>query len=116
MDGAPGLFPLTPTEYHSLIRLSTLFIAIYLDSLYNLYVGKNERETDMITAVATTGEKLKRLRRGNALTQAQLAERANVSQSTIAQIENGDRPSPHPGTLGKLAKALDVSPADLLED
>ena len=70
----------------------------------------------MITVVATTGEKLKRLRRGNALTQAQLAERANVSQSTIAQIENGDRPNPHPGTLGKLAKALDVSPADLLSD
>lgn len=70
----------------------------------------------MITVVASTGEKLKRLRRGNALTQVQLAEQAGVSQSTIAQIENGARLNPHPGTLGKLAKALDVSPADLLED
>lgn len=70
----------------------------------------------MITVVATTGEKLKRLRRGRALTQVQLADRAKMSQSTIAQIENGARPNPHPGTLGKLADALGVSPADLLED
>lgn len=70
----------------------------------------------MITVVATTGEKLKRLRRGRALTQVQLAERAKMSQSTIAQIESGARPNPHPGTLGKLADALGVSPADLLED
>jgi transcriptional regulator with XRE-family HTH domain len=70
----------------------------------------------MLTAVATTGEKLKRLRRGKALTQIQLADKADVSQSTIAQIESGVRPNPHPSTLGKLAAALDVSPADLLED
>lgn len=70
----------------------------------------------MITVVATTGEKLKRLRRGRALTQVQLADRAKMSQSTIAQIESGARPNPHPGTLGKLADALGVSPADLLED
>lgn len=70
----------------------------------------------MITVVATTGEKLKRLRRGRALTQAELANIAKVSQSTIAQIERGVRPNPHPGTLGKLADALGVSPADLLED
>jgi transcriptional regulator with XRE-family HTH domain len=66
--------------------------------------------------VATTGEKLKRLRRGAALTQEQLAERSGVSASSIVAIERGDRPNPHPGTLGKLAKALDVSPADLLSD
>jgi transcriptional regulator with XRE-family HTH domain len=70
----------------------------------------------MITAVATTGEKVRRFRRGKAWTQIQLAAASGVSQSTIAQIERGARPTPHPGTLGKLAKALEVSPADLLED
>ena len=70
----------------------------------------------MIETVATTGEKLRRLRRGNAMTQQQLAEASGVSPSTIVAIERGDRPNPHPGTLGKLAEALGVSPADLLED
>jgi transcriptional regulator with XRE-family HTH domain len=77
---------------------------------------QNERKTHMLVDVASTGEKLKRLRRGRALTQAELAEKAGISQSTVAQIEGGDRPTPHPGTLGKLAKALEVSPADLLDD
>ncbi len=66
--------------------------------------------------MATTGEKLRRMRRGMALTQEQLSEASGVSASTIVAIERGDRPSPHPGTLGKLAKALDVSAADLLAD
>ena len=66
--------------------------------------------------MATTGQKVRRLRRGSAMTQEQLAESAGVSPSTIVAIERGDRPNPHPGTLGKLAKALEVSPAELLED
>lgn len=70
----------------------------------------------MMASVASTGDKVKRLRRGNALTQDELATRAGVSQSTVAQIESGARPSPHPKTLGKLAKALGVTAADLLED
>ena len=67
-------------------------------------------------AVVTTGQKLRRLRRGSAMTQEQLAKASGVSPSTIVAIERGERPNPHPGTLGKLAKALEVSPADLLED
>ncbi len=70
----------------------------------------------MIMVVATTGEKLKRLRRGKAWTQVQLAEHSEVAQSTIAQIESGARKQPHPGTLGKLSNALGVEPAELLED
>ena len=41
---------------------------------------------------------------------------SNVSSDTIVTIERGYRLNSHPGTLGKLAKALRVSPADLLED
>lgn len=70
----------------------------------------------MITEVATTGEKLKRLRRGNGLTQVELSEKSGVAQSTIATIESGKRKDARPGTLRKLAEALDVSAFELLED
>jgi transcriptional regulator with XRE-family HTH domain len=70
----------------------------------------------MLAAVATTGEKLKRERRGEGLTQAELAERSGVAQSTIAQIEGGGRPTPHPRTLAKLAEALGLRARDLLPD
>ena len=70
----------------------------------------------MLAEVATTGEKLKRLRRGRGWTQQELSEASGVAQSTIAQIEKMRREEPRPGTLKKLAEALDVSPAELLED
>jgi transcriptional regulator with XRE-family HTH domain len=70
----------------------------------------------MLADVATTGEKLKRLRRGQGLTQEELAEQSGVAQSTIAQIETGRRPEPRPGTLKKLAGPLGVEIAELLED
>ncbi len=70
----------------------------------------------MMMAMATPGEKLRRLRRGQAMTQEELAKASGVSPSTIVAIERGERASPHPATLGKLAKALGVTPFDLLED
>ena len=70
----------------------------------------------MLATVATTGEKLKRFRRGQTMTQLELAKKSGVAQSTIAQLESGVRKTPHPGTLRKLADALDVSPYELLED
>jgi transcriptional regulator with XRE-family HTH domain len=66
--------------------------------------------------MATTGEKLKRLRRGQGLTQVELAKRAGVAQSTIVYIERNAREEPHPSTLRRLGEALGVTPADLLED
>ncbi len=70
----------------------------------------------MLAGVATIGEKLSRARRGEGLTQAELSEASGVAQSTIAQIETGKRPKPHPGTLKKLAGALGLEARDLLED
>ena len=52
--------------------------------------------------------------RGN-FSQAQLAKKAGVLQSTISDIENGKR-NPRIDTLQKLANALDVSLNELLED
>jgi transcriptional regulator with XRE-family HTH domain len=60
-------------------------------------------------------ETLRRLRTEKGLSQARLAARAVLDPSTVNQIERGAREA-SPATLRKLADALDVSIADLLED
>jgi transcriptional regulator with XRE-family HTH domain len=70
----------------------------------------------MMETMTSTGNKLKRLRRSQGLTQRELSDSSGVAQSTIVHIEQGQSREPHPGTLRKLARALDVSIADLLED
>ena len=69
----------------------------------------------MISMVATTGKKLKRLREARAWTQVELAEKANMSPSTVVLIENG-KSKPHPSTRRKLADVFGVDPSELLED
>jgi transcriptional regulator with XRE-family HTH domain len=55
------------------------------------------------------------LRTLNALTQAELAERARLTTAAVARIEGGEI-EPRPSTLRKLAKALSVQPRDLIEE
>jgi transcriptional regulator with XRE-family HTH domain len=58
--------------------------------------------------------RLKLVRLRKALTQQQLAEKAQVNRVTIARLEGGmDRP--FPTTVRKLADALGVQPEDLME-
>jgi transcriptional regulator with XRE-family HTH domain len=66
--------------------------------------------------VAPLKDKLRSARRRAALTQTELAERSGVGITTITRIESGHIPEPRVSTLRKLADALEVSPADLLED
>ena len=65
--------------------------------------------------VVYIGDKLKAARTRRLLTQDELAERAGVSQSTVANIER-DNAEPQFRTIRKLAKALDIDPTDLLGD
>jgi transcriptional regulator with XRE-family HTH domain len=65
--------------------------------------------------VVYIGDKLKVARTRRLLTQDELAERAGVSQSTIANIER-DNAEPQFRTIRKLAKALDIDPTELLGD
>lgn len=67
----------------------------------------------MQAAVVYVGEKLKRLRTLNALTQAELAQRAGLTTAAVARIER-DEAEPRPSTLRKLAEALNVQPRDLI--
>lgn len=60
-------------------------------------------------------EKLRRLRTERGLSQAKLAAQAELDPSTVNQIERGAREA-SPATLRKLAEALDVGIAELLED
>jgi transcriptional regulator with XRE-family HTH domain len=65
--------------------------------------------------VVYIGEKLKEIRTKRLLTQDELADKAGVSQSTIANIERNNA-EPQFRTIRKLAKALDVEPTELLGD
>jgi XRE family transcriptional regulator of biofilm formation len=61
------------------------------------------------------GKKIQTLRLEKGLTLPQLAERAGVSKGFLFQIEDDGKTNPSLETLNKLAKALDVTIAELLE-
>lgn len=56
----------------------------------------------------TIGEKIRKIRKENGLTQKQLGEKLGVSYQMIAQYENGKR-NPKIDTIEKIADALEVS-------
>ena len=60
------------------------------------------------------GERLVNIRRLRMWTQGRLAREAGVSPTTVSGIETGKIGRPHPGTLQKLARALDIDPQVLL--
>ena len=49
-------------------------------------------------------------------TEGQLSPRGIIGKEQSGGQSRGARRNPHPGTPDKLAKALDVSPGELLED
>lgn len=67
-------------------------------------------------AVAPLKDNLKDRRRRAALTQTELAEKSGVGITTITRIEQGHITEPRVSTLRKLSNALDIRPADLLDD
>ena len=58
------------------------------------------------------GERVRRLREEQALTQAELADRSGVSLSTVSRLEQTSWPV-RAGTIRKLAHALGVQPIAL---
>lgn len=54
------------------------------------------------------GDRVRSIRKMRAFTQAELAEAAGLSVDAVVKLENG-RHEPRPGTVRKLAEALDVA-------
>jgi transcriptional regulator with XRE-family HTH domain len=65
-------------------------------------------------AVVKIGDRLRDLRVRRALTQQELAEKANVGTNTVARLERNET-EPHMSTLRKLARALGVEPEELVK-
>jgi transcriptional regulator with XRE-family HTH domain len=61
-------------------------------------------------------KRIKEARAKAQISRETLARRANMSLTGLAQLEQGSRTDPHISTLRKIAEALDVPVADLLED
>jgi transcriptional regulator with XRE-family HTH domain len=68
-----------------------------------------------LDAQAQFGATVRRLRTAAGLTQEQLGERCGMDLSAVSRLERGHR-NPRLDTLVRLARALDVTPADLLAD
>jgi transcriptional regulator with XRE-family HTH domain len=68
-----------------------------------------------LDAQAQFGATVRRLRKAAGLTQEQLGERCKMDLSAVSRLERGQR-NPRLDTLVRLARALDVPPAALLED
>ncbi len=64
--------------------------------------------------VVYIGDTLKHLRIRRALTQEELAAKADMGKNTVNRIER-NLTEPHMSTLRKLAQALGVEPHELLE-
>jgi transcriptional regulator with XRE-family HTH domain len=67
----------------------------------------------MQIAVVKIGDNLKRQRVRKALTQEELARKARLTTASVARIERNET-EPRMSTLRKLAKALDLDPAELV--
>ena len=65
--------------------------------------------------VVKIGDRLRHLRMRRALTQEELADKANVGTNTVARLERNET-EPHMSTLRKLASALNVDPTELIGD
>ena len=61
------------------------------------------------------GEIVRELREAKGLTQAQLAERAQIALSYVTVIEAGQQANPSRQILQRIARALDVAAKRLLE-
>lgn len=63
----------------------------------------------------TLAMKLKQIRQSTGLTQVALAKKANMKQPYLARLESGAETNPTLDVLRRLAKALKVTVAELVQ-
>lgn len=76
---------------------------------------KTVKNTKLRPSTYSLAERISYLRRKREMTQAELAKKSKLSQSTIAQIENGKK-DPSMDAVKRLAGALGVHPAILFTE
>jgi transcriptional regulator with XRE-family HTH domain len=69
----------------------------------------------MASATKRFGEKLKKIRIKNNLSQLKLAEKAKLDITTINELEGGNR-QPMLKTVNRIAHALNIKSSDLLDN
>ena len=69
----------------------------------------------MYGSVQINAQKLRHLRVERALSQQDLERATGIAQSTISNLELGNRPA-RLSTIRKLAEALDVEPKELMKE
>ena len=72
----------------------------------------DEQKKEITMAV---GQRIRKFRRIRAISQEEVAFRADLNPAYFGQVERGEK-CPTVDTLCKVAKALGVSPADLLRE
>ena len=68
-----------------------------------------------MTIAAEVGRRIRALREMQGFSQERLADLAKIHRTYLSGVESGSR-NPTLDVLGRIAKALGVSPAALLED
>ncbi len=66
--------------------------------------------------VGMLADNIKRYRNGKGLSQEQLAQKADITYSTLAKLESGVNQNPKVKTLQQIAMVLEVSLDDLMKD
>jgi transcriptional regulator with XRE-family HTH domain len=89
-----------------------IFVNRLLDVLLSFVVRQERTDNGGVVKIGT---QVKRTRERALLTQEELAARAGIGTATLNRIEK-DHVEPHFRTIRKLAKALDVDPAELLPE
>ena len=69
-----------------------------------------------MAAVKIDGAKLRSLRERRFISREELAEKVGSHRDHIGRLERGEVANPRIATIRKLAQALEVEPAELIED
>ena len=107
LQSPPEPFLIDTTIIHQRSRFTNLFVVHLCQLNAPEHASGQHREV-----AVHVGEKLRRLREHEALTQRELADRAGLTVNAISRIERGET-NARLSTMRKLAEALGVHPSEI---